>query len=150
MFRTFFVSIRWSSKGGRWQQIQTNAVETLRMSIFNDPGSSAHSHLCDITWLHSSPTRSLPLQQSVAYYEQQLQREVLIKRRCLRGGSKNMHYISATWQILLLILIPAKYLKDVLYYTYQKEQPTEDESHRGTQAHFLSTDLTLTRVKTQI
>lgn len=51
-----------------------------------------------------------------------------------------MYYISTTRQILLLILIPVKYLKDVLYFTYQTEQPTEDQSYKGTQIYFISTD----------
>lgn len=50
--------------------------------------------LCHKTLLYSSLTRALPLQQSEPYYEQQLGRGILIKKRCPRGEVKSMYYIS--------------------------------------------------------
>lgn len=74
----------------------TDAAETLRMCVFNDPSSFAYCHHGNMTLPYSFTTCSLPLQQSVPYYEQQLERDILIKRRCPKGEVKNMYYISNT------------------------------------------------------
>lgn len=100
----------------RWKRKFTvDRDKFCRDNVFSDSSSFAYSRLCKITLLYSFPKCSLPLQQSVPHYKQQLDRDILTKKRCPRGEVKSMYNISETWKILLLILIPAKYLKDVLY-----------------------------------
>lgn len=73
-----------------------------------------HTVIFIIYFCYIPPSKHTPLlHQSAPEYEPQLQRNIVIKERRPRGEVKNMYYISD--KFLLLILTPAKYLKDVFY-----------------------------------
>lgn len=90
--------------------------------------------LCDVTLPYSSAARSLPLQQSVPYYKQQLKRDILIERRCSRWAViYNAYIIYKTWKYLWLMLIPAN-ISNILKSSSQKK------AYKGSQMYFISTD----------
>lgn len=93
----------------------TNAAETLRMSVFNDPTSFGKQSSLEYNFTIFLPNQLPPISDICALLRATTGERYLMKRRCPGGEVKIMYYISKIWKILLLISRSAKYLKDGFY-----------------------------------